>query len=308
MSVGVVTNATMNHSMFALLTATVCTAAMTLILAMAQGVTRLMAGGAFSAARMLNTMIDGMIETSGALSSTDGVVVTSGILSSKQSAPEDKTNFSSENSAEDGRLPPYYEHVATMQKRENRFKLANRMHNCATNCYETPAICLIVFWGAYLACSNREYAEKIAQLSICFVVARFFYIFFFLAGLNLRFLPLRSMCWLASLGTAFAAGSLGIAGAQEALKTTEIAIACVDGVGCACKTAGCIVGVIVGSVVGFTFLVMLMSYVILSSTVRSDFPSCLMLPHVLTSNQLSVRGRLSHALPCLTTLLNAQLS
>lgn len=189
------------------------------------------------------------------------------MLSSKQSPPEDKENFSSENSEKDGRLPPYYEHVATIQRRENRIKLANRMHNCATNCYETPAVCLIVFWGAFFACSNREYAEKIAQLSICFVVTRFFYIFFFLAGLNPRFLPLRSLCWLGSLATAFAAGALGIAGAQELLKTTEIAVACLDGVGCVCKTAGCIVGVIVGSVVGFTFLVMLMSYIILASTV-----------------------------------------
>ena len=46
-TVGVVTNATTNHSTFALLTSTVCVAAMTLILAMAQGVTRLMAGGNF---------------------------------------------------------------------------------------------------------------------------------------------------------------------------------------------------------------------------------------------------------------------
>jgi len=141
------------------------------------------------------------------------------------------------------------------------------MHNTASNCYETPPICLLVFWGAFLASNNREYQEKIAQLSICFVVLRFFYIFFMLSGLNLKFLPLRTLVWIASLATTFAAGGIGIAGAQEALKTTELAVACIDGVGCVCKTAGCIVGVIVGACVGFVFLVMLMSYIILSSTV-----------------------------------------
>lgn len=45
MAVGVVTDATTIHSQFALLTATVCTATMTLIMAVAQSVTRLMAGG-----------------------------------------------------------------------------------------------------------------------------------------------------------------------------------------------------------------------------------------------------------------------
>jgi len=53
-------------------------------------------------------------------------------------------------------------------------------------------------------------------------------------------------------------------------------VACVDGVGCVCKTAGCIVGVIVGACVGFVFLVMLMSYVILSST---DMPKLPPLPY-----------------------------
>jgi len=44
-TVGVITNATTNHSLFALLTATICTASMTLIMAIAQSITRLMAGG-----------------------------------------------------------------------------------------------------------------------------------------------------------------------------------------------------------------------------------------------------------------------
>jgi len=47
-----------------------------------------------------------------------------GSLPSKQSSPEDKANFGAANgAAEDGNLPPYYEHVATIQKRENRMKV-----------------------------------------------------------------------------------------------------------------------------------------------------------------------------------------
>ena len=40
---------------------------------------------------------------------------------------------------------------------------------------------------------DSYYAEKLAQLSIAFIIARFFHVFHCLAGINFKFFPIRSL-------------------------------------------------------------------------------------------------------------------
>jgi uncharacterized MAPEG superfamily protein len=228
---GITTRARAQHSIYAVTVVLFSYVVMTFIVAVLQGITRLMAGGK---------------------------------VPGKLTAHEDE----------------YFgccfgNNMMDPQIRENRQKLANRMQNIAQNSYETPAICLIVFVcslytvlasGAY----NRrdEYAEKISQLAVSFIVFRVLYVIAYLAGINFTFLPVRSFFWYASLATAVAAGCLGLAGAIEGLAGGVDAVdatTCVDGVGCVCKTVGCLVGVLVGTTVAFTLILAAMSYAWLSA-------------------------------------------
>ena len=159
-SIGVTTDSTVQHSMYALLISTVCTAAMSFVLSMAQGLTRLMAGG---------------------------------IIHAKMSTPEDRDNFAGPTYEEIARKGPTFEQLHQMKTHTKRVKLANRMHNIAQEAHDTTAISLILFWAAFLSCTHsRYYCEKIAQLSIAFVVGRCLFVFHYLIGINFKFVPLRS--------------------------------------------------------------------------------------------------------------------
>jgi len=229
---GITTRAQQQHAMYAVTVVVFSYVVMTFILAVLQGITRLMAGGK---------------------------------VPGKLTSHEDE----------------YFgccfgNNMLDPQMRENRQKLANRMQNIAQNSYETPAICLVIFVCSLYtilnsgAAYNRraEYAEKVAQLAVAFIVARVLYVIAYLAGINFTFLPVRSFFWYASLATAISAGCLGLAGAIEGLKGGVDAVdatTCVDGVGCVCKTVGCLVGVIVGTFGAFILLLAAMSYAWLSA-------------------------------------------
>jgi len=128
-------------------------------------------------------------------------------------------------------------------------------------------IALIVSLTASKAAVERgdEYTEKIAQLSLGFLTFRFLYVIAYLAGINFTFLPLRSFLWYAQVACVISASCLGAAsGVEWVRKMDAAATICDDGVGCVCRTYGCAIGVILGSTGAFIVLTAILAGVILS--------------------------------------------
>jgi uncharacterized MAPEG superfamily protein len=239
--VGVDTKSVVQHQWYAAAIITLAWLIMTIIIAFMQGVTRLMAGGK---------------------------------VPGRMTAREDEYF---------GCL--FGNSMLSPQARENRQKLANRMQNIAQNSYEMPVLCVILVWtslfAVYSGAFNRqaEYGDKIVQLYLSFLVFRIAWFFTYLAGINFTFLPLRSLFWWASMTSALVAGLLGMAAALEIVNTADAGgVICDDGVGCVCRTGGCLVGALIGAIAGFILVVGLLMYVILSWRPFSMPPPMVMTP------------------------------
>jgi uncharacterized MAPEG superfamily protein len=229
---GVTTRARIQHSTFCLMAVSVALLAITIIVALFQGVTRLLAGGS---------------------------------VPGKLTAREDEAFGICCGAPYDGQVRENRQVLAN--RFQNIAQNGWELPAVALVCFWVALTTAAYATAPGGIQRGAEYTEKIAQLSLAFLSFRFLYVIAYLAGINFTFFPLRSFLWYAQVACVIAASCLGAAAGLEWVRLRDEAgnaVICGDGVGCVCRTYGCAIGVILGSTAGFIVLAAILAGIILS--------------------------------------------